>query len=243
MASNNNSILIVNSLWMTLLLLLPSATPVRTNDIVAAIEEMQRANYFTFVMLINMSPPDPRLEANVTFLMPKDQMLAKMAMPERSVSDFLLQHSIPSPLLLETLEKFPTGTTVPSSLPNYMLRITNNGRRNFVLNNVKIISPNICVSGSSIRCHGIDGVLSEVDVSARNSCTSNNSTEASSSCMASSPSSSSPPSPFAENQSPPTFTAPIPIEADSGTQNSGSFDGSLSYFVSILMLIFVGINF
>ncbi|XP_028792880.1 FAS1 domain-containing protein SELMODRAFT_448915-like [Neltuma alba] len=189
-----------------------------------------------------MSPPDPRLEANVTFLMPKDHMLAKVEMPERSVSDFLLQHSIPSPLLLETLEKFPTGTTVPSSLPKYMLRITNNGRRNFVLNNAKIISPNICVSGSSIRCHGIDGILSEVDVSARNSCTNNNSTEASSSCMASFPSSSSSPSPFAENQSPPTFTAPIPIEADSGTRNSGSFDGSLSNFFTILMLIFVGIN-
>ncbi|KAK4284945.1 hypothetical protein QN277_001708 [Acacia crassicarpa] len=236
------------SLCMMLLLLLPSsATPLKTGDLVVATEEMQRANYFTFVTLINMSPPDTRLEANVTFLMPKDRMLTTMVMPPGgSILDFLLRHSIPSPFLLETLERFPTGATIPSSLPNYMLRITNNGRKSFVLNNVKIVSPNICVAGSSIRCHGIDGILSDEDSSVRNtsitvlppsssSCSNTNkSTEAASSCMATSPSPSSP-----------TYTAPIPIEADSGTtQKSGSFDGSLSYFVATtLMLIFLGIYF
>ncbi|XP_054814691.1 uncharacterized protein LOC129315155 [Prosopis cineraria] len=260
MASNNIAVLMAISLCMMLLLLLPSsATPlVENQDLVAATEEMQRANYFTFVTLINMSPPDARLEANITFLMPKDRMLSRMTMPVRSVSDFLLRHSIPSPLLIETLEKFPTGTTIPSSLPNYMLRIISTGRKNFVINNVKIISPNICVVGSSIRCHGIDGILSqEADGSSvRNSSSSsstvppppsssscpdnNNSTE--SSCMAS----LSPPSPSPinnENLSPLTLTAP-PGEPDSGTQNSsGAFGGSSLNFVTTLMLIFAGIYF
>ncbi|CAJ1943206.1 unnamed protein product [Sphenostylis stenocarpa] len=140
----------------------------RNQDLVAATREMQKANYFTFVMLINMSPFDTRLEGNVTFLMPNDRMLANMVLQEGSVSHFLLRHSIPSPLLFEVLEQFPTETTIPTSLPNCMLRVSNNGRRNYVLNNVKVISPDLCVAGTSIRCHGIDGVLSEVCTSVGN---------------------------------------------------------------------------
>lgn len=228
------------SLCMMLLIFVPSFTFVKANDLdlVVATEEMQRANYFTFATLINMSPLDPRLEANVTFLMPKDKKLA--AMPRGSVLDFLLRHSIPSPFLYEDLEKFPTGTTIPSSLINYTLRITNIGSRDVFVNNVKIVSPNICVAGFSIRCHGIEGILLEDDhVLVRNSSSivptssCSNGTEASpSSCVAS--------------PSPPTFTAPAPIEANSGSQNSlGYSDGSLSshFVVATLMSIFLSIYF
>ncbi|CAI8609492.1 unnamed protein product [Vicia faba] len=156
----------INNLLVALFLSMRLISPIfsikdNAIDLVTATEEMQKANYFTFVMLIKMSPPDTRLEGNVTFLMPNDRMLANMTLEEGSVPDFLLRHSIPSPLLFDTLKQFPTGTTVPSLLPNCMLRVSNNGRRNFVVNNVKIISPNICVAGSSIRCHGIDGVLTQ----------------------------------------------------------------------------------
>ncbi|XP_014506514.1 FAS1 domain-containing protein SELMODRAFT_448915-like [Vigna radiata var. radiata] len=158
-------------LLIVMLILSATATEIdgrNQEDLVAATREMQKANYFTFVMLINMSPPDTRLVGNVTFLMPNDRMLANMVLQEGSVSGFLLRHSIPSPLLFQVLGQFPTGTTIPTSLPNCMLRVSNNGRKNYVLNNVKLISPNICVAGSSIRCHGIDGVLSEVCTSVGN---------------------------------------------------------------------------
>ncbi|XP_029129912.1 uncharacterized protein LOC109811791 [Cajanus cajan] len=198
-----------------ILMLISSTTPTeidaRNQDLVAATREMQRANYFTFVMLINMSPLDTRLEGNVTFLMPNDRMLANMVMQEGSVSGFLLRHSIPSPLLFDVLEQFPTGTTIPSSLPNCMLRVSNNGRKNYVINNVKIISPNICVGGSSIRCHGIDGVLSEA-------CTS----------IA--------PPPTMDNLNP-YATAPNVGPHRSGSPHLLSSDGSLNFVVMMLSLI------
>ncbi|XP_027916060.1 FAS1 domain-containing protein SELMODRAFT_448915 [Vigna unguiculata] len=213
-------------------------------DVVAATREMQKANYFTFVMLINMSPPDTRLVGNVTFLMPNDRMLANMVLQEGSVSDFLLRHSIPSPLLFEVLGQFPTGTAIPTSLPNCMLRVSNNGRKNYVLNNVKLISPNICVAGSSIRCHGIDGVLSEVCTSVGNysvpSLTCDNSTQQPL-CKASpiSPSLPSAPSPARDilNNSP-TFPTP-----DATTHKSGS-PYRFSYHISLvfLMLSLIGIS-
>ncbi|XP_039039329.1 uncharacterized protein LOC120177176 [Hibiscus syriacus] len=54
------------------------------------------------------------------------------------------------------------GSIIPNLLTEYMMGVANGGdRRSFVLNNVIIISPNICTSGS-IRCHGIDGMLSPV---------------------------------------------------------------------------------
>ncbi|KAJ6291189.1 hypothetical protein OIU76_023281 [Salix suchowensis] len=91
--------------------------------------------------------------------MPKDRMLSKIRMHQNAVSGFLLRHSIPSPLLFDHLQHIPPGSLIPSSDPDYMLNISNKGRKNFSLNNVRITSPNLCTAGSSIRCHGIDGVL------------------------------------------------------------------------------------
>ncbi|KAG4378996.1 hypothetical protein GLYMA_17G149700v4 [Glycine max] len=218
----NNMVTMVFLILMLISSITPTEIDARNQDLVAATKEMQKANYFTFVMLINMSPLDT-IEGNVTFLMPNDRMLANMVLQEGSISSFLLRHSIPSPMLFDVLEQFPTGTTIPTSLPNCMLRVSNNGRKNYVLNNVKIISPNLCVAGSSIRCHGIDGVLSEVCASI-----------------------ASPPS-TRDNLNPPTLAAPQPTTLNIGPHKSGSphwfsYDGSLN-FVACLMLYLTGIYF
>ncbi|PIA58730.1 hypothetical protein AQUCO_00500579v1 [Aquilegia coerulea] len=134
----------------------------RNKDFLIAIREMQTATYFSFVMLMNMYPPE-RIPGNVTFLMPNDRMLSEISLTQDTVYKFLLRHSIPSPLLFDHLERFPTGSMIPTSEPDFMLKIFNKGRRNFYLNNVQIISPNICMAGSSIRCHGIKGVLAPVE--------------------------------------------------------------------------------
>ncbi|KAI3411305.1 FAS1 domain-containing protein [Psidium guajava] len=130
----------------------------RNPHLLAAIEEMKRANYFSFVMLINMSPP-VLLEGNLTFFMPDDRTLSRIVLPTDEVSGFVLRHSIPKPLLFDYLEHIPTGSLIPTSVPGDMVRINNEGRRSFFIDNVRITQPNVCVAGSSIRCHGIDGVL------------------------------------------------------------------------------------
>ncbi|XP_057546933.1 FAS1 domain-containing protein SELMODRAFT_448915 [Amaranthus tricolor] len=146
--------------------LIPSAiavhTPITNQTLTTAIEEMQRANYFTFVMLLNMVPTD-KIPSNITFLMPNNRLLAKAVIPENEVIDFLLRHSISAPLRFDYLQRFPSGSIIPSSKPEFMLKVLNNGRKRFYLNGVKVISPDICVAGSSIRCHGIDGVLQDVN--------------------------------------------------------------------------------
>lgn len=152
----------ISRLALLMALVSSSATaktiPFRSQDLLLATEEMQKANYFTFVTLINMAPPD-LFRGNVTFLMPNDWALAKILMPENAVADFLLLHSIPSPLFFDHLGHFPTSSLIPTGKPELMLKVSNNGWRNFYLNNVRIVRPNICTAGSSIRCHGIDGVV------------------------------------------------------------------------------------
>ncbi|XP_062147250.1 FAS1 domain-containing protein SELMODRAFT_448915 [Alnus glutinosa] len=213
----------------------------QNQGLLGATEEMQRANYFTFVTLINMASLDSTIQANVTFLMPNDRMLSRNVMAPGSVSAFLLRHSIPSPLLFDDLERLPTGSIIPSSLPDCMLRISNNGRRNFSLNNVKIISPNICTAGSSIRCHGIDGVLLPTSMP------ENNTTSPSSSCS----NSSSPPVAGATSPAPssPSLTAiaaaPSPTQPSSSPQKPGpspwlSYGGTLQLLVTSLMVLIVG---
>ncbi|GER48761.1 fasciclin-like arabinogalactan family protein [Striga asiatica] len=140
-------------------LLLVSSTKATnlTSDKEAATREMQKANYFTFVMLLNMAPPDI-IKGGITFLMPNDKALSKAAISESSVADFLLRHSIPSPLLIDDLEHFPSESTVPASKPGLVFRVRNQGRRHFFLSNVRVVSPNICTEGLLVRCHGVDGV-------------------------------------------------------------------------------------
>ncbi|WCJ27793.1 Fasciclin-like arabinogalactan family protein [Euphorbia peplus] len=129
----------------------------KSHELESATQEMARANYFTFVTLINMMSPLPQtLQQNVTFLMPNDRILSATM----SISpDFLLRHSIPSPLLFDHLEHIPSGSTIPSLDSGFKFSINNNGRRSFFLNNVRLTSPNLCTEGNSIRCHGIDGVI------------------------------------------------------------------------------------
>ncbi|KAL4575691.1 hypothetical protein LXL04_011775 [Taraxacum kok-saghyz] len=135
------------------------ANPSGNNDIDEAIQEMEKANYFTFVMLINMIPPN-FFQGNITFLMPSDRSLSRIMIPQHSVVDLLLNHSIPSPLLFDHLLHLPTNSMLPTSNPNLMLKVSNSGRKDFFLGNVRIVSPNICTHGYSVRCHGIDDVLS-----------------------------------------------------------------------------------
>ena len=108
-------------------------------------------------------------------------------------------------------------------------------------------------SRSSIRCHGIDGILSEACTSIGNygvpllPCV--NSTEPS--CKASPPipssfPSASPPS-TRDNLNPPTLAAPRPTTPNFGPHKSGSprwftYNGSLN-FVACLMLYLVRIYF
>ncbi|KAK4375753.1 hypothetical protein RND71_006430 [Anisodus tanguticus] len=149
--------IILTFLLMLLILSVSTATN-STSDILQAIEEMRKANYFTFVMLINMAPAD-LIQGNITFLMPRDRTLSQTLIQENDVADFLLRHSIPSPLLFDHLEHFPTGSMIPTSRPDLVLRVANSGNMRFFLNNARVISPNICTKSASIRCHGIDQVL------------------------------------------------------------------------------------
>lgn len=131
----------------------------RRKDITTTMQEMQRASYFTFVTLLNMVQEG--IPSNATFLMPSDRALSKALIPENTTLEFLLRHSIPSPLLFDDLSHFPTGTMVPTHQQDYVLKIVNRGRRGFYLNNVQVVSTDICTAASSFRCHGIYGVLIE----------------------------------------------------------------------------------
>ena len=184
--------------------------PPQNQDLMVAVEEMQRANYFTFVMLTNMAPAN-LIQGNITFLMPNDRALSKSLMQEDSVVDFLLLHSIPSPLLFDHLVHIPTGTMIPTAKPEFMLKVSNHGgRRSFYLNNVRIVHPNICTAGSSIRCHGVDGVVQPMVTPG-----DHNTTLPTPTCSNSSRPNvvAIPPSPLWPSPAPPMDSLPPPLDA------------------------------
>lgn len=206
---------IVLHLIISLALLISSSTATNlAAEMTNATQEMQRANHFTFVTLINLAPPD-MFRGGITFLMPNDKALSAADVDETSIVDFLLRHSIPSPLLIDQLANFPTGSMIPTSEPGFMFRVSNDGRRRFFLSNVRIVSPNICTRGSTIRCHGVDGVVQptmfpQPDVPPATACNSN----------ATSPPEAEAPSPVTT----PVIMAPI----SSGVQVSSPKSGSNS---------------
>lgn len=229
------------ALLMAFLLSPSSATDnesAETNkDIVIAEREMQRANYFTFVTLINMV--QDKVRANTTFLMPSDRMLSKTLIPEKQVLEFLLRHSIPAPLFFEDLKRLPNGTLIPAYEPEYMIRVTNKGRKRFYVNNIQLVSPNICIAGDSFRCHGINGVLKR-EVSKRGTPIS---------CSHAAPPPAAPGPLSSHVESPPPLLAASPImspsvspppeESDMGTQKSTSFNLQFreSYSIMVAFLI------
>jgi hypothetical protein len=105
-----------------------AATPypsvvVGNGDIASTAQEMQRACYFTFVMLIRMV--QEKIPHNTTFLMPNDRMLSTATIPESQVMEFLSRHSIPAPLMFNDLIKLPNATIVPTAHSSQTITITN----------------------------------------------------------------------------------------------------------------------
>ncbi|CAN6460997.1 unnamed protein product [Victoria cruziana] len=143
-------------LGITVTVIADDEPPLQRVDISVAIAEMQEANYYTFVTLIQMLRDS--IPGNATFLMPSDRILARIPVDEDAMSEFVRSHMIPSPLMYDQLKRFPSGSLIPTYYPSHMLRISTHNRR-ILLNNIQIVRPNICTAGSSIRCHGINGVL------------------------------------------------------------------------------------
>ncbi|KAL5206151.1 hypothetical protein ABZP36_034360 [Zizania latifolia] len=132
--------------------------PVEVNgNIVSTTQEMQRARYFTFVMLIRMV--QKKIPHNTTFLMPNDRLLSTASIPENQVLDFLSRHSIPAPLMFNDLVRLPNGTIVPTGHLSQTIIITNWDHQKLYFNNVELTSPDICHVGDLFRCHGINGII------------------------------------------------------------------------------------
>ncbi|KAJ7946404.1 FAS1 domain [Quillaja saponaria] len=127
-------------------------------DLHAAIVDMRSKAYYGFAILLQMMNETSQANWDLTFFMPNDRDLSKLSLSADHIEDFLLRHSIPMPLNFNDLAHFPTGTFVPSGIPNRMIRIYNRGRGYFFVNNAQVTAPNICLN-SLIKCHGIDAVI------------------------------------------------------------------------------------
>ncbi|KAL5126181.1 hypothetical protein HKD37_14G038861 [Glycine soja] len=129
-------------------------------DLQAAMTDMRSRSYYGFVILLKIlnSQPNSLQNNDLTFLMPNDDELSQFSIALDQLHDFILSHSIPTPLVLSHLLHFPNGSVVPSSVPSRVISITNGGRTGLFVNNARIVTPNVCQS-SSIRCHGISAAL------------------------------------------------------------------------------------
>ncbi|KAF9624265.1 hypothetical protein IFM89_009173 [Coptis chinensis] len=149
-------------IFLALFLLFESQpiTPANQNDLQAALDDMRTNSYHGFVILLQMLNTNPTLlqDGDMTFLMPSDAELSNYVISPDCLPEFLLSHSLPTTLLLDDIVHLPTGTVLPSSYPNRTISLTDQGRRDFFVNNAKIVKPNIC-SSSSIKCHGVTGII------------------------------------------------------------------------------------
>lgn len=154
------------ALWFVLLLpffTVSKSEPtnaINQTDLQAAMADMRARSYHGFVILLKIlnSIPDSLQNTDLTFLMPNDEELSQFSITPDHLQDFILSHSIPTPLLLNQLQHFPNGSLIPSSIPNRMISITNSRRSGMFVNNARVVVPNVCLS-SSIRCHGISAAL------------------------------------------------------------------------------------
>ncbi|KAA0035669.1 FAS1 domain-containing protein [Cucumis melo var. makuwa] len=95
----------------------------------------------------------------ITFFIPQDSQLSNISIAVNHLEAFVLSHLIVMPLQFSDLIRFPTGSIVPSGYHNRMIRIHNNGRGHFVVNNAVVNVPNVCSSSLGIKCHGVNKVI------------------------------------------------------------------------------------
>ncbi|KAF5746157.1 hypothetical protein HS088_TW06G00322 [Tripterygium wilfordii] len=127
--------------------------PINQTDLQIAMSDMRTWSYHGFVILLKILNGSLH-DREITFLMPSDEELSKVALSLDHLQDYILSHSIPSALLLSHLLHFPNGTLVPSGVTNRMLSIENGGRSSLFFNNARLVTPNVCIN-SLIKCHGI----------------------------------------------------------------------------------------
>ncbi|OVA10627.1 FAS1 domain [Macleaya cordata] len=155
----------LNFFILFLLLIVPSskstATHVNQTALQAAMADMRSKSYFGFVILLKMltdTMNSTALGHDITFLMPGDRILSDISISPNRLRDFLLSHSIPKSLTFQDIGHMPDGTLIPTSLPENAIRVSTDRRSRVFINNAQIVAPNLCLS-SSIKCHGINGVL------------------------------------------------------------------------------------
>uniref|UniRef100_A0A0A0LTE3 FAS1 domain-containing protein n=2 Tax=Cucumis sativus TaxID=3659 RepID=A0A0A0LTE3_CUCSA len=95
----------------------------------------------------------------ITFFIPQDPQISNISIAVDRLEAFVLSHMILMPLQFSDLIRFPTGSIVPSGYHNRMIRIHNNGRGHFVVNNAVVNVPNVCSSSLGIKCHGVNKVI------------------------------------------------------------------------------------
>ncbi|KAF1864276.1 hypothetical protein Lal_00048841 [Lupinus albus] len=138
-----------------------TAASFNQTDLEAAMTDMRSRSYYGFVILLKIlnSQPNSLQNNDLTFLMPSDEQLSHFSITPYQLHDFLLSHSIPTPLLLNHLLHFPNGSVLPSSIPTKSINITNTAKSGLFVNNARIVTPNVCQT-SLIRCHGISAAFS-----------------------------------------------------------------------------------
>lgn len=156
-------------LWFIVFLFVPSLAvaqaplPGRVNrtELHQAMADMQVNSYHGFVLLLKLlnALPSSTLTTGTTFLMPSNDHLAQVAFTKENLHDFIASHSIPFALTMRDMLHFPNGSLVPSGSPKRMLHITNDATSTLIVNNARIVAPNIC-AGTTIMCHGISAPIS-----------------------------------------------------------------------------------
>lgn len=136
---------------------------VNQTELQAAMEDMRGKFYFGFVIMLKLlsssSNSIPLNNGDITFLVPDDRELSESGIGAEDLHEFVLSHTIPSALAFNSLLRFPSGTLVPSAASGRALTFTNNGRSSLVINNAKVVRPNMCNTTSLMKCHGISAAL------------------------------------------------------------------------------------
>lgn len=131
-------------------------------DLALALSDMQSNSYYGFAIILRMLNDTlaSTLGPQVTFFIPTDQYLANFPVSPGQLEEFILSQAIPGSLGFNDLARLPTGTVFPSLVRNKFVRISGRGKR--FVNNAQIVAPNVC-SRTTVRCHGIDGVIDHME--------------------------------------------------------------------------------
>ncbi|KAL5699406.1 hypothetical protein ACHQM5_030315 [Ranunculus cassubicifolius] len=151
-------LLLLSTLFTTISSLPSDTEPKSEEQFLQIIEALSgQGDFGNWARILSVADPST-FPLTATFFIPNDDSVSIFHQKSQFDPSNIGYHIVPQQLTLDDLLLLPTGSRIPTLLPDNSILVTRNDKLNFTIDDTNITHPNLYV-GSAVSVHGIGSVL------------------------------------------------------------------------------------